>query len=208
MNAANMLTLSRLLATPVVLGLMTGNAPATRFAALGVFLLAMLTDVFDGMLARRAGPTLLGTVLDPVADKVLTLCLFFALAECDVLPVWMGLALLAREFVVSGVRAMGARRGRVIGANRMGKTKTFLQTIVIAWALLLYARAALPGAPAARAFGDYPFLYALAAVTTVLAMSFAGVFIYWNRELFHEATAPSAGSAQPEEATPEPPRHT
>lgn len=195
MNAANNLTLSRLLATPLVLALMTGDTPTVRFAALGVFLLAMLTDVFDGMLARRAGPTLLGTVLDPVADKVLTLSLFFALAECDVLPMWMGLALLAREFVVSGVRALGARRGRIIGANRMGKTKTFLQTIVISWALLLYARAALPGAPAARGFADYPFLYALAAVTTVLAVIFAGVFIAWNRELFRDATAPSSASA-------------
>jgi len=176
MNAANLLTLSRLLATPIVAALMYGHSSGMKYAALGLFIAAMLTDVFDGPLARRRGRTILGNFLDPVADKTLILCVFVALADLGMLPVWMALVLIARELIVSGVRDAGAASGKVIGANWMGKTKTFLQVLTVCLAQFLLAR----GVPA----DAWPrlALWWLALATTALSLVFAGVFLYWNRK--------------------------
>ncbi len=78
--------------------------PPARYGALLLFLAAMLSDVFDGIVARKTKRTVLGNYLDPIAGKTLILCVFVALGDCEVLPLWMGLVLIARELVVSGVR--------------------------------------------------------------------------------------------------------
>ena len=176
-NAANVLTLSRLLSTPFVVWLMYGQTPAQRYGALALFIAAMLTDIFDGPLARRSGETALGTYLDPVADKTLILCVFVALGHLGALPMWMALVTIARELLVSGVRDAAAAAGQVVGANWMGKTKTFLQTLTICLAILLMARTTPPDAPA------WTVLYVFAFVTVALSVLFALVFLHWNRRL-------------------------
>ena len=177
MNTANLLTLSRLLATPFVVWLMYGETPTQRYGALALFIGAMLTDVFDGPLARRSGGTPLGTYLDPVADKTMILCVFVALGHLGALPMWMALVTIGRELIVSGVRDAAAAVGKVVGANWMGKTKTFLQTLTICLALFLMARLTPSGAPAWTA------LYVLAFVTVALSVLFALIFLHWNRRL-------------------------
>ena len=184
MTAANALTLSRLLATPFVVWLMYGQSPAARYGALALFIVAMLTDVFDGLLARRAGPTPLGNYLDPVADKVLILCLFLCLADRGLLPLWMGLIQLGREMLVSGVRDAAAASGRVIGANWMGKTKTLLQTATVAFGLLLLARHGLRTAAPADADWAYNALWGLGAATTAASVAFAAAFLWRRRAVF------------------------
>jgi len=183
MNAANLLTLSRLVATPFVAWLMYGESPAAKYAALVLFIAAMLTDCLDGPLARRCGRTVLGNYLDPVADKTLILCVFVCLGERDVLPLWMALVLIGRELIVSGVRDVAAAHGKVIGANWMGKTKTFLQVVAISFGLFFMARmdtgpgSGFPDTPAGRG------LRTLGSVTVALSVVFAGMFVYWNRTL-------------------------
>jgi len=180
-NAANVLTLSRLLATLPVIALMYGAAPAARYGALAVFLAAMLTDVFDGLLARRSRRTVLGNYLDPVADKTLILCVFAALGERGVLPIWMALVLIARELIVSGVRDVAAHGGRLIGANWMGKSKTFLQSVTIAWALFMWARA--PAMGDWKRTLEWRSLWWLGTATVAVSVAFAAAFVVWNRRL-------------------------
>ena len=159
-----------------------------RLAALALFIVAMLTDVFDGPLARRApARSPLGNYLDPVADKVLISSVFICLAYDDIVAVWMVVILVAREFVVDGVRAAGAVQGVLVGANWMGKTKTFLQTAAISLALCGSALRwtecpeGYPPPPLAETFLTIAWWMTL--LVTILAAAFAVVFVYWNRGL-------------------------
>ena len=202
-NLANLLTLSRFCATPFVIWLMYGSSAAARYGALALFLGAMATDVFDGLLARNGRGTALGNYLDPVADKTLILSAFVALGALRVLPLWMGLVLIAREFAVSAVRDVAAAKGRVIGANWMGKTKTVLQVVTVAWAMLYHARAAevkyLVASEADRqALLDYysfdrTLLWAFALLTVVASVVFAGAFAWWHRRLLFHGNPPVGG---------------
>ncbi|MFH1730175.1 MAG: CDP-diacylglycerol--glycerol-3-phosphate 3-phosphatidyltransferase [Planctomycetota bacterium] len=193
MSAANLLTASRLVLTLPIIVLMYAGRPWAVWTAFGVFLAAMVTDIFDGMLARRdPSRSTLGNYLDPIADKVLLTCVFICLAHLGILPVWMALVLVVREFVVNGVRSAGAVQGKVVGANWMGKTKTFLQTVAISFALCgrAVAASASPGA------GPPPFAglcmtvaWWVAFVVTIAAAVFACVFVYWNRALWRARNA-------------------
>ena len=176
---ANALTMSRLLLTVPIVALMHVNGPAAAWTALGLFLLAMLTDVFDGPLARRdPNRSPLGSYLDPVADKVLLMSLFICLAAGGVVPAWMVVVLVAREFVVSGVRSAGAMQGRLVGANWMGKTKTLLQTFAIGFALGGGAMAVSGAESTGAVFLRLAWWTTL--VVTVAATVFAAVFVRWN----------------------------
>ena len=187
MSAANLLTLLRLgLTVPIILLLYAPGA-GSAWAALVLFLAAMFTDVFDGRLARRdPARSPLGNYLDPMADKVLLMSLFICLAERGTVAAWMVVVLVAREFVVNGVRSAGAFQGTLVTANWMGKTKTFLQTVAVTAALLGLA---LEASEVIESVVEF-FLgvaWWTTLVVTVLAAVFAGVFLYWNRALFRSA---------------------
>ncbi len=183
MSAANLLTASRLFLTAPILVLVSTGGPVAAWGAFGLFVLAMLTDVFDGRLARsdpRRSP--LGNYLDPLADKVLLMSLFICLASRGIIPAWMVVLLVAREFVVSGVRSAGAVQGVVVGANWMGKTKTFVQTLAVSAALcgLAMPKTYVPYGSSPRAF-LLGLAWWLTLAVTVAAVVFALVFVYWNR---------------------------
>ncbi|HID78333.1 MAG TPA: CDP-diacylglycerol--glycerol-3-phosphate 3-phosphatidyltransferase [Planctomycetaceae bacterium] len=182
MTIANQLTLARLLVTPVIAALAYWPSPACRAWALALFLLAMLTDVLDGIIARLPGQSSrLGLYLDPVADKVILVTLFIVLADLGYLPMWIALLMMAREMLVEGLRSAAATTGQVIGANWMGKTKAVVQTLCIAVALALMAWEAEE--KLAR-----QFITLLALATLVLAWAFAAMFLWWNRALLRQAS--------------------
>jgi CDP-diacylglycerol---glycerol-3-phosphate 3-phosphatidyltransferase len=137
-NAANALTAARLLLVPVFVLLVVVSAmdhPAWRAAACLVFLAASLTDFVDGWIARRYGlVTSFGKVADPIADKALTGTALVMLSAYGVLPWWVTVLILVREFGVTGLRFWVIRHG-VIPASRGGKLKTGLQIAAIAWYL-------------------------------------------------------------------------
>ena len=190
MSAANLLTAARLFCTAPLVVLMYTDGPAAAWAAFALFLAAMLTDVFDGLLARRSpNRSPLGNYLDPVADKVLLLSAFICLADLGVIPAWMVVLLVAREFVVNGVRAAGAVQGKLVGANWMGKTKTVLQTVAVSAALL--GRALATATQPHQAFVDlcHGVAWATTLAVTLAAAVFALVFVWWNRALFRAPTA-------------------
>ena len=105
--------------------------------AVVIFLLAAATDALDGYLARKRGEvTTLGTLLDPIADKLLTSSAFISLVELQLAPAWIIVVIVGREFVVSGIRAIAASRGVIIAASRWGKYKTAAQVVAITLLIL------------------------------------------------------------------------
>jgi CDP-diacylglycerol--glycerol-3-phosphate 3-phosphatidyltransferase len=105
--------------------------------AVVIFLVAASTDWLDGYLARRRGEvTTLGKLLDPVADKLLTVSAFISLVELRLAPAWMIVVIVGREFAVSGMRSIAAARGVVIAASRWGKFKTVSQVVAITLLIL------------------------------------------------------------------------
>jgi len=127
------LTIARALSVPVVVLLYEWNFPHHDYWATGLFIVAMTTDWLDGRIARRRGhSSSLGTLLDPVADKLLVLSVLVTLIDQDVFPAWMVVAIVAREFLVSGLRLAALERGVVIAARDLGKLKTWSQAVAAA----------------------------------------------------------------------------
>ena len=133
MSLADQLTLARAAAVPLVVALYVWDFPNHNWWATGVFIAAMTTDWFDGRVARRHGrSSALGSLLDPVADKLLVLTVLIVLIDQDVFPGWMVAAIVAREFLVSGLRLAALERGVVMRARDLGKLKTWSQATAAA----------------------------------------------------------------------------
>ena len=133
MPFADQLTLARIACAPLVVVLFSVNFAGHDYWATAVFCVAMSTDWFDGRIARRTGRTTsFGSLLDPVADKVLVLATLSCCSTRRVFPAWMVAAIVARELLVSGLRLAALERGVVIAARDLGKLKTWSQAIAAA----------------------------------------------------------------------------
>jgi CDP-diacylglycerol---glycerol-3-phosphate 3-phosphatidyltransferase len=133
MTFADQLTLARAASVPIVVALFAIPFQGHNYWGTGVFCLAMSTDWFDGRIARRSGRTSsFGSLLDPVADKLLVLSTLIVLIDQDVFPAWMVAAIVARELLVTGLRLAAIERGVVIPARDLGKLKTWAQAIAAA----------------------------------------------------------------------------
>lgn len=160
MNLPNYLTLTRILIVPLlVVALLTPVAEAwfgiSGYAlAIIIFLVASLTDILDGHLARRRNQvSTLGKFLDPIADKLLVSAALIVLVEKHLAPSWAVVIIVGREFIVTGLRSVAATEGIVIQAQTSGKIKMWAQCVAIV-ALLVAAAA---GQPPVSNFGlDYP----------------------------------------------------
>src|SRR5438067_9996845 len=137
LNLPNSLTLFRIFLVPfLVVVLLTKYSD---WVGLTIFLVAAITDYFDGYFARRMKKiTRLGTLLDPIADKLLMSAAFISLVELGLAKAWMIVIIIGREFAVSGLRSIAAQQGVTIAASPLGKGKTISQTIAIALLILGY----------------------------------------------------------------------
>jgi CDP-diacylglycerol--glycerol-3-phosphate 3-phosphatidyltransferase len=146
-NLPNAITISRLVLTAIfVAGTAIGNA-AGHWIALVSFVIAAISDFVDGWLARKLGlVTPMGKLLDPVADKVLVGAAFVYLSAQGVCPVWVTVLILAREFLVTGLRQIAVEAGQVMAADRLGKWKTGLQLTFCITCLVWFAFQPLPRA--------------------------------------------------------------
>lgn len=125
MNTANKLTLLRVAMIPLFLVVLYWGFPGSSYVALVIFILASLTDLADGYIARRYNQvTDFGKFMDPLADKVLVVTAMLWFVECGRMPAWAVAIVIFREFAVSGMRLIAAERGRVIAAGWSGKVKT------------------------------------------------------------------------------------
>ncbi|MDQ2982419.1 MAG: CDP-diacylglycerol--glycerol-3-phosphate 3-phosphatidyltransferase [Actinomycetota bacterium] len=130
MGLADQLTVARALAVPLVVTLYVWDFANHDYWATGLFCLAMSTDWFDGRIARSRGHSSeLGSLLDPVADKLLVMAVLIVLVGRGVFDGWMVAAIVAREFLVSGLRLAALERGVVIQARDLGKLKTWSQAV-------------------------------------------------------------------------------
>ncbi len=145
MGLADQLTVARAAVVPFVVALYAWDFPGNDYWATGVFVAAMATDWLDGRIARRAGRTSpLGSLLDPVADKLLVMSVIVVLIDQGVFPAWMVVAIVAREFLINALRLAALERRVVLAARDLGKLKTWSQALA----------AALGGFAAAGAWSD------------------------------------------------------
>jgi CDP-diacylglycerol--glycerol-3-phosphate 3-phosphatidyltransferase len=152
MTFADQLTLARVASVPFVVLLYAVDFRGHNYWATALFVLAMTTDWLDGRVARRGGRTSkFGSLLDPVADKILVIAVLVVLIDQGVFPGWMVAAIVAREFLVSGLRLAALERGVVVHARDLGKLKTWAQAVA----------AAIGGFAAAGAWTDRAAWWAL-----------------------------------------------
>jgi CDP-diacylglycerol--glycerol-3-phosphate 3-phosphatidyltransferase len=189
-NLPNALTVLRIFLVPVlvVVLLTRTRMDGGLFLGVAIFGLAVLTDYLDGYFARRRNQvTRLGTLLDPLADKLLTASAFLSLVEMDAVPAWMVMIILGREFAVTGLRNVAAGRGYLIAASGLGKAKMVAQVVAIV--LLLLGRRfeilRLPG------------LAALWIVVVLALVSGVDYFRMFWREVYRPGPRPVPREAEP-----------
>lgn len=144
MNLPNYITLSRIFSVPIFLWLLAsnvfaGNSGEKEIAASVLFILASITDGLDGYLARRRGQvTTMGMLLDPLADKLMIAAAFIALVQFNprVVPAWIAVIIIGREFLVSGLRSIAATEGFTIQASDLGKLKMVVQIVSVVAVIL------------------------------------------------------------------------
>lgn len=137
MNLANKLTLFRIFLIPVFLVFIAVKIPYGTEIATALFIIAALTDKLDGYIARsRNQITNFGKFMDPLADKLLVSAALISLVEFHVIPTWIAMIIIAREFAVTGLRAIASAEGTVLAASWWGKIKTFVQIVAIICALV------------------------------------------------------------------------
>jgi CDP-diacylglycerol--glycerol-3-phosphate 3-phosphatidyltransferase len=146
MNLPNSLTVLRIFFVPLLAVVLLTQQPnwnfwglSVHFEVWGVLILmaAATTDMFDGYLARKRGEiTTLGILLDPIADKLLISAVFISLVEMGLVPGWMVLIIIGREFIITGLRNIASAEGLIIPASALGKVKMILQVIAGAIVIL------------------------------------------------------------------------
>jgi CDP-diacylglycerol--glycerol-3-phosphate 3-phosphatidyltransferase len=147
MNLPNVLTLTRIFLVPLLVAALVqqnlrieihgATLVASDFFAFAVFWACAITDLLDGYLARRWGQvTTVGTLLDPVADKLLISASLISLVEIRLLPGWMAILIISREFAISGLRSIAAAEGYTIQASDIGKSKMVSQVFAVSLVML------------------------------------------------------------------------
>ncbi len=199
MNLPNKLTIARLLATPLFVVLLTVSFTGNYTAALIIFLLAMITDYFDGALARTRGQiTDAGKLLDPLADKILitsAFIIFVGLEEVRI-PAWLVIIIVSREFAITGLRLVAAGKGKIIPAGRWGKHKTLTQVVTVSAILVylcLYYDSRIEMA-------EYrPLVLALVGITAAFTIISGGYYLFRNTRFLADLTedSPRPGKDSP-----------
>jgi len=145
MNLPNSITLTRIASVPLLIWALSASFPVhgphgeQELFASGLFILAAITDGLDGYLARKRGQiTTLGILLDPLADKLMVSAAYIVLVAYNprIVPPWIALLVIGREFLVSGLRSIASSEGFTIEASELGKLKTVIQIVSVVAAIL------------------------------------------------------------------------
>lgn len=180
MNVPNRLTILRVIMIPVfIVFMLWESCPYSDYIAGAVFILACVTDFFDGYIARKYNQvTTFGKFMDPLADKILVcsaMICFAADAQCP-MPVWVILVIIAREFIISGFRLVAAEKGIVIAASYWAKVKTTVQMIMSIVLIFNF---------------QHPVFYVIDRILVYSALVLTVVslidYIYKNKEVLSEA---------------------
>lgn len=183
LNLPNILTVIRALLIPIII--IGTYSDKTLMLGLTIFLLvlAWVIDYLDGNIARKYNLiTNFGIFFDSIVDKILMLSLFFAFADLKLIPMWMPLLLLFREFFTTGIREFASLKGKVVGSNWMGKTKWNGQMIIATYTLLFLLARSLNYT---LTYGR-EIIYFGTFIIVLFSLIFAFIFFWWNRSLFLE----------------------
>lgn len=179
MNLPNQLSLFRIALVPIIILFLEIPGELTRFLALILFIIASFTDFLDGYIARKFNLiTNLGKLIDPLADKILTLAVFVELTALGEVPAWVVILIISRELAISIFRAVAASAGVVIAAGWSGKFKTVFQMLAI---LMLLSNNYIGNLMNMRL--DMIFVY----ISAVLALVSAFEYVYLNRSVLFES---------------------
>lgn len=141
----NQLTVLRIILTPVFVYLFLMDDPVLKQISLGVFIIAAITDWYDGWLARKFNYiTAWGKFLDPLADKILTSAAFFAFVYLDILPLWMVIVIAVRDFFVTFLRMYADFKKKSFATSRLAKWKTFIQMFFLYYLLAAFILQTVP----------------------------------------------------------------
>ncbi len=179
MNLPNKLTILRVLLIPIFMILYSFQTPALNIAAAVVYILACLTDLADGKIARKRGlVTNFGKFADPLADKLLILAALCMMLDYHIVAAWVVMIILAREFIVTGFRLVAVSGGKVIAAGRLGKIKTTLQMITVIIAIVVCKK-------------DYSPIYVdILFYVTAFITALSGIqYIVQNRNIISDITS-------------------
>ncbi len=139
LNLPNTITLLRIAVVPVLFFLLTAPGPTGSLVIATLFILAALTDLLDGYLARKYQiVTAMGKLLDPIADKLIVNTAMILMIPIGRIPTWIAAVIIARDFAVDGIRSMAAAEGQVIEASRLGKRKTLCQIFALSALMIHY----------------------------------------------------------------------
>lgn len=181
MKIPNMLTLLRFFLIPVIIFLIYSSNSDLIFVSLIIFVFAVITDYFDGLIARKFNQkSVFGTFFDPIVDKLLILSIFFVFSNLGLISIWIPLLFLFRELFVTGIRQVGSTKEKIVGANWMGKSKFILQ-FLLAVQIYLYFYF--------QRVGINSLLFNQIAVNwfswivVIISLLYAFIFLYWYREL-------------------------
>lgn len=164
LNLANQVTLARILAIPALILLLYYPSKPVNAVAMFVFILVALTDLADGIIARRWNlVSNLGKFLDPLADKLLITSVLVMLVSHGWVHAWMAIVIIARELTVTGLRAIAADQGHVLAADSFGKLKAVVQVVALCPLILHYPWWGLDPRPLGT------FLLGIALIMTVLS---------------------------------------
>ena len=178
MNTPNKLTVARMILVPfLVLFMLTDlGGEANRYIALAIFVVASVTDWFDGKLARKYNlVTNFGKFMDPLADKLLVCSAMICFIELEKLPAWFVIIIIGREFIISGFRLIAVEKGVVIAANYWGKVKTVVQMVM---SIVLILDFSFSGAEIL----EWILIWAAVALTVISLLD----YIYKNRAVLSD----------------------
>lgn len=190
MNLPNRLTIWRIFLTVIFILVLFSHGLLAKICALVVFLIASLTDLYDGYLARKYHMiTDFGKFMDPIADKILILSAFFAFIELELVPAWMVVIIVLRELIITGLRSMALMKKIVLPADEGGKNKTVSQMVavftILIFLVLKEAAIKFPSIWSPQVeiyFKNVIFIVML--IATAFTIISGSAFLYKNRALF------------------------
>jgi len=193
MNLPNKITLIRIALVFIFMLFLFMKGLTFKVLALATFMIAAFSDYLDGFIAKRYGIISdFGKLMDPIADKILTLAAFLAFVEMKLIPAWMVVIILMRELIITGIRLFALAKGEVLPASLVGKQKTVSQMVSI-FVILIFIIFREAGV---RVFGFWspPFeywykqlIFILMLVTVALTIISGVAFLVKNKELFSNA---------------------
>ena len=190
MNLPNILTLCRILVTPLFIILLFYDHPYAKSWALFIFVVAMLTDIFDGYYARKHNlVTDYGRFLDPLADKVMVLSALISFAVMDVIPYWMVSLIIFRDAFVTGLRMAMSSKNKTMVTSKIAKRKTLSQVLIIIFILFNIGFNTLPISWIKDLIlfsKQYDLIYYLTLLVTLFTVFTGLTYLYTNRKVIRQ----------------------